>query len=160
MQFEIKKILYATDLGPHGPDVFRCAVSLAEKYAASLYLLHVVEDPAILKNNVADRYISGSVLDTYRESVFEEAIETMRSRLEAFGQSALESENAEHAHVHEIKVLSGNPARTILAEADRIDADCIVMGSRRYSGMSDVLLGSVARKVTRRSLRPVFLFPV
>lgn len=160
MQFKIERILYATDLGPRGPDVFRCAVSIAEQYGASIHILHVVEEPAIIRNNIAERYISGSVLGDYRESTLEEAIDEIKRRLEQFSRSTLDSEESMHARVAEIKVLTGRPGRTILAEADRIDADCIVLGSRRYSGMSDMLIGSVARKVTLKATRPVFLFPV
>lgn len=160
MQFNIQRILYATDLGPHGPNVFRCAIGLAEKFGAAIHILHVIEDPAILRNNIAERYVSGSVLGAFRESAFDEAIGEMERRLQQFSQSALESEESLHARVAEIKVLTGRPGRTILAEADRIEADCIVLGSRRYSGMSDMIIGSVARKVTLKATRPVFLFPV
>lgn len=160
MQFDIKHILYATDLGPHGPNVFRCAIGLAEKFGAKIHILHVIDDPAILRNNIAERYVSGSVLGTYRENAYDEAIDEIERRLHQFSQSALESQESLYAGVAEIKVLTGRPGRTIIAEADRIDADCIVLGSRRYSGMSDVVIGSVARKVSQKATRPVFLFPV
>ncbi|WP_048307561.1 universal stress protein [Halomonas sp. PR-M31] len=160
MSFMIKRILYATDLGPHGPKVFRCAISIAEKYGASIHVLHVIDEPSILRNNIAERYISDSVLGGYRESTLEEAVVEIKRRLHQFSQSALESEETSYAHVSEINVMPGRPGRVILAEAERIDADCIVLGSRRYSGMSDVIIGSVARKVTLKATRPVFLFPI
>ncbi|PMR72468.1 universal stress protein [Billgrantia endophytica] len=160
MSFKIERILYATDLGPRGPDVFRCAASVAERYGADIHIVHVIEEPSIIRNNIAERYISGSVMGGYRESTFEEAIDEIKRRLEQFTRSTLESEEAVHARVAEIRVLTGRPGRTILEEADRIDADCIVLGSRRYSGVNDMIIGSVARKVTLKSRRPVFLFPV
>lgn len=160
MQFNIQRILYATDLGPHGPKVFRCAIGLAEKFGAAIHILHVIEDPAILRNNVAERYVSSSVLGTYRDTAFDEAVSEIKKRLESFSLSALEAEDSQGARVAEIRVLTGRPGRTILNEAERIDADCIVLGSHRYSGMSDMIIGSVARKVTLKTPRPVFLFPV
>jgi nucleotide-binding universal stress UspA family protein len=160
MSFKIERILYATDLGPRGPDVFRCAVSIAERYGADIHIVHVIEEPSIIRNNIAERYISSSVMEGYRESTFDELIGEMKRRLEQFSQSTLNSEESVHARVAEIKVLTGRPGRAILEEADRMDADCIVLGSRRYSGMSDMIIGSVARKVTLKSRRPVFLFPV
>lgn len=160
MPFNIERILYATDLGPRGPDVFRCALSVAERYGADIHIVHVIEEPAIIRNNIAERYISGSVLGGYRESTLEEAIGKIEHRLEQFSQSALESAESVHARVAEIRVLSGRPGRTILAEADRVEADCIVLGSCRYAGVNDMIIGSVARKITLRSRRPVFLFPV
>ena len=160
MAFKINRLLYATDLGPRGPDVFRCAVSLAEQYGADIHIVHVIEEPSILRNNIAERYISSSVLSTYRESTFDEAVDEIKRRMEQFSRSTLESEEAVYARVAEIRVLTGRPGRAILAEAERIDADCIVLGSRRYSGVNDMVIGSVARKITLKSRRPVFLFPV
>lgn len=160
MQFKIERILYATDLGPRGPDVFRSAVSIAEQYGASIHILHAIEEPSILRNNIAERYISGSVLGGYRESTFAGAVDEIKRRLEQFSKSTLESEESIHARIAEIRVLSGRPDKTILAEADRIEADCIILGSRRYSGVGEVIIGSVARKVTLKATRPVFLFPI
>lgn len=160
MKFKIQHILYATDLGPHGPKVFRRAVSIAEQYGACIHILHVVEEPAILRNNIAERYISGNVLGSYRKATLGEAMDDLKHRIEQFSQSTLESEASVYASVADIKVLTGRPERVILEEADRIDADCIILGSRRYSGVTDIVIGSVARRVTRRSTRPVFLFPI
>lgn len=160
MPYNIQHILYATDLGPHGPDVFRFALSIAEKYGAAIHILHAVEEPAFLRRTVAERYISGSVLGTYRDATLDEAMSEIKQRLKQFSQSTLESEDAKYASVADIKVLTGKPGATILAEANRINADCIIMGSRRYSGVSAVTIGSVAREITRKSRRPVFLFPV
>jgi nucleotide-binding universal stress UspA family protein len=56
--------------------------------------------------------------------------------------------------VHE--VTAGNPAEVILERAAVDEADLIVMG-RRGKGLSELLLGSVADQVVRRSPRPVLL---
>jgi nucleotide-binding universal stress UspA family protein len=160
MSFKIDRILYATDLGPRGPDVFRCALSLAERYCADIHILHVIEEPSIIRNNIAERYISASVMEGYRESTFKDTIDKITQRLEQFSRSAIESSESEQVRGVEVRVMTGRPGRVILAEADRIDADCIVLGSHRYSGVNDMIIGSVARKVTLRSRRPVFLFPV
>lgn len=49
----------------------------------------------------------------------------------------------------------GSPARTIVSYAEDHDIDHIVMGSHGRSGISRVLLGSVAESVVRRSPCPV-----
>lgn len=160
MSFKIDRILYATDLGPRGPDVFRCALSLAERYSADIHILHVIEEPSIIRNNIAERYISASVMEGYRESTLKDTIDKITQRLEQFSRSAIDSSESEQVRGVEVHVMTGRPGRVILAEADRIDADCIVLGSRRYSGVNDMIIGSVARKITLRSKRPVFLFPI
>lgn len=160
MPYNIQHILYATDLGPHGPDVFRFAVSIAEKYGAAIHVLHVTEVPAYIQKNLAERYISGSVLGAYREATLDSAMDEIKQRLEQFSQSTLESAGTKYASVADIRVMAGKPGVTILSEANRINADCIIMGSRRYSGVGAVTIGSVAREITRKSRRPIFLFPV
>jgi len=55
----------------------------------------------------------------------------------------------------ETAVETGPPARTIVEYADENDADQIVIGSHGRSGVSRVLLGSVAETVARRSPVPV-----
>lgn len=53
------------------------------------------------------------------------------------------------------KTATGNAQHEILDYAEDLDVDQIVMGSRGRSGVSRVLLGSVAEAVTRRSPVPV-----
>ncbi|WP_331233309.1 universal stress protein [Natronorarus salvus] len=55
----------------------------------------------------------------------------------------------------ETAIERGDPSRAILAAAADTDADLIVMGSHGRSGVSRVLLGSVAETVARRSPIPV-----
>jgi nucleotide-binding universal stress UspA family protein len=54
-------------------------------------------------------------------------------------------------------VLTGNPADEIVAYADSIDADLVVIGSRRRGALASALLGSVSREVLRESRRPVLV---
>lgn len=49
------------------------------------------------------------------------------------------------------EVATGNPAREIVSAAKEYDVDQIVIGSHGRSGVSRVLLGSVAESVVRRS---------
>ncbi len=57
----------------------------------------------------------------------------------------------------EPRVLRGSPADAILAEADRLDADLIVMGSRGRGPFKSALLGSVSTEVVNASSRPVLV---
>jgi nucleotide-binding universal stress UspA family protein len=51
----------------------------------------------------------------------------------------------------------GCVAFQIAQAADRVDADVIVVGSRRRGDVAALLLGSVARDLLRRTARPVLL---
>ena len=55
----------------------------------------------------------------------------------------------------ETTVETGRPARTIVDYAEENDVDHIVMSSHGRSGITRILLGSVAEAVTRRAPVPV-----
>jgi nucleotide-binding universal stress UspA family protein len=50
-------------------------------------------------------------------------------------------------------------ARAILAEADKLDAGAIVMGSRGLTGVKSLLLGSVSHEVIQHADRTVVVVP-
>ena len=54
--------------------------------------------------------------------------------------------------------LNGSIADTIIAQADRLDVDAIVVGSRGLTGMA-LLLGSVSLAVVQRADRTVVVVP-
>jgi nucleotide-binding universal stress UspA family protein len=56
-------------------------------------------------------------------------------------------------------VLEGTPADQVLALADRVGADLVVLGARNPSLVTRALVGSVARAVTDRAKVPVLLVP-
>ena len=64
-----------------------------------------------------------------------------------------------HGGVVETVVREGQAAEGILEFAAETDVDGIVMGSQGRSGVSRLLLGSVAEAVARRSPVPVTIVP-
>jgi len=57
-------------------------------------------------------------------------------------------------------VLEGAPADQLLALADRIGADLIILGARSHSVVTRALLGAMAQAVSERAKAPVLLVPV
>jgi nucleotide-binding universal stress UspA family protein len=55
------------------------------------------------------------------------------------------------------RLLQGDPADEIVAYADVIDADLIVVGSRGHGALASTVLGSVSRGVLREARRPVLI---
>jgi nucleotide-binding universal stress UspA family protein len=58
-----------------------------------------------------------------------------------------------------ITSLRGSVADTIIAQADRLDVDAIVVGSRGLTGMRSLLLGSVSLAVVQQADRTVVIVP-
>jgi nucleotide-binding universal stress UspA family protein len=85
-------------------------------------------------------------------------VREVRERHKHLAEDLLE-EAVETASRHGIEIDTatrvGKPARAILEYVEEEDVDHIVVGSHGRSGVSRVLLGSVAETVTRRSPVPV-----
>ena len=59
----------------------------------------------------------------------------------------------------ELVVTAGDAAGQILARADAIDADLVVLATQGASGVTKFVFGSVAERVLRTSQRPVLVVP-
>lgn len=57
----------------------------------------------------------------------------------------------------ETRLLEGDPAEAVAAEAERLGADLVVLGARGRSPIAGLLLGSTARKLLNASRRPVLV---
>jgi nucleotide-binding universal stress UspA family protein len=84
----------------------------------------------------------------------EEWFESARSEAESM-LSEVTERGADAGVAVETDVQVGRPSRTIVEFVGEHDVDHIVMGSHGRSGVSRILLGSVAEAVVRRSPVPV-----
>jgi len=66
---------------------------------------------------------------------------------------------SEHGVPYATEVIAGRPADEIVAYADSIGADLIVIGSRGRGAVAGALMGSVSRDVLRESRKPVVVVP-
>ena len=64
---------------------------------------------------------------------------------------------AEHGVRVQTELLTGNTVDEIVAYADSIDADLIVVGSRGHGAVANALLGSVSQGVLHEARRPVLV---
>ncbi|MFU8868049.1 universal stress protein [Natronococcus sp.] len=119
----------------------------AENYAGGrITALHVVDPSAGSYAGAEGGYYDPVAFDRARERG-EEICEEARERLREAG--VLETTDLETA------VETGGASRTILEYAESEDVDHVVIGSHGRSGISRILIGSVAETVTRRAAVPV-----
>jgi nucleotide-binding universal stress UspA family protein len=74
---------------------------------------------------------------------------------EGAGRARRAGLNAEAA----VRVREQTTASTILAEADRLGVDAIVIGTRGLTGLKSLLLGSVSHAVVQHAHVPVMVVP-
>ncbi|MEE9124919.1 MAG: universal stress protein [candidate division NC10 bacterium] len=144
---EVQRILWATDLSPVSERAWRYALTLADVFAAEVVLLHVVR-PAYLAG-AADHLVppASGWMERYLAPL-ESELERRRQAVEALGLRARR------------KVVVGVPADVIVAEAEAEQADLVVVGTQGRTGLSHLLLGSVAEAVIRKAPCPVLAVQV
>jgi nucleotide-binding universal stress UspA family protein len=140
----MKKILIATDGSPAALKAVELGLELAEEHGAQVTFVHVAPAADVLP--VSGFAMAGPVsvpheLDEHDHAMLDEALELAEQQ----GVPAL------------TRLLVGGAARQIVAYADEVDADLIVVGSRGLGAIGSTLLGSVSRKVLHDAKRPVLI---
>jgi nucleotide-binding universal stress UspA family protein len=160
----VKKILYTTDLSENARYAFAYAVSLADLYKASITFIHVLpEVPELLDKGVIG-YISQERWEEIKSQNVEEAREAIigkrrdhlaiRDALHQFSEDAKEGRGFV---TDDIIVVRGNPVEEILKYSEETNCDLIVMGTHGQGTLADAMMGSTARRVLRRSPKPVLV---
>ena len=141
----ITRILVPTDFSATADAALEYAFVLAERFGASVQLLHVLDDPFVVDGMAAEAYISEA--PALRTAMLDDARERLRHRAIPRPAAAVPIET---------EVLFGHGARTIAEYAAERGVDLIVMGTHGRSGIKRALVGSVTERVVRSALVPVF----
>jgi nucleotide-binding universal stress UspA family protein len=131
-----RKILFPTDLSPVSTEALQWATSLARDTGATLLIVHVEEPPVAYGGG--ELYYGLDVGDR-----------------EQLRQSLLKVQPADPQVPCVHKLLVGDPARAIVQTAEDEHADLIVMGTHGRTGLTRLLMGSVAEAVVRNAPCPV-----
>ncbi len=142
-------ILVPTDGSAASRSAVDQAVDLAEKYDATVHALYVFDVDA---TNLA---LGTEQVERIRRGKLDEMPEVREKADEATGYVAQIA--GDHGVPVEEHVTAGEPARAIRKFVEDNDVDLVVMGSHGRSGLSRVVLGSVAEKVLRRTRLPVLV---
>jgi nucleotide-binding universal stress UspA family protein len=139
----IRRILVPTDFQESSVEATRYAAELAQKFDASITLFHVYQLPVITTPDGAAFGPSPHATQEVFDRV-DNSLATARQLAEANGApyvSTLSAAGVAHAE--------------IVREAKEGAYDLIVMGTHGRTGLSHLLLGSVAELVVRKAHCPV-----
>ena len=131
----IRRILVPVDFSEPSLAGLDYAIELSQLVGASLTLLFVAE-PLYYGGDM------GLLLEEYQRYGHDE-LARLQSRLKKRGIDC------------ETMLRTGKAYQVICDEAERVHADLIVMSTHGRSGLSHLLMGSVAEKVVRTASRPV-----
>ena len=139
------KVLLATDGSEEAELATRAAIELAEGTGSELHIVYVEPLPDFMKSGHGT---PGYDRELY-EMIEEKAQETLRKlvwRVKVAGGSVAE------AHLR-----MGAVAEEIVAIADELEVDLIIVGSRRLGRIRRALAGSVSESVFRHAHCPVMV---
>ncbi len=140
----IRKVLVATDFSAPSETALNYARAMARSFGAQLHVMHVFEPLWITSADV----VGGGV-----------ALATMIQGLEDTAKKQLEEavteEDRRELKAVPVMVTSESPAREIAKYANEQHIDLVVIGTHGRSGLTRLLIGSVAEKVVRMAPCPV-----
>ena len=137
-------ILVPTDGGEQMDAVIDAAVDIASQREATVHALSVIDRGVFL---TLDEGLTDAVDDELTANA-EDAVDHVVERVNAAGFDG------------EAVVREGRPGEEVLAYADEIDADIVVMGTRGIDGHERKMLGSVSQDVITQTSRPTLVIPL
>lgn len=141
---DIRRILVPFDFSEFSENAFAWALTIAEQWRSHIFLLHVV--PAL---NYSPLLMGGAFNLAELEA-------NLQTDAEAKAKEFVANKGLKTAQI-DTQVVIGEPFHDICQIADKEKVDLIVMGSHGRTGLSHVLLGSVAERVVRHAPCPVLV---
>jgi nucleotide-binding universal stress UspA family protein len=142
---EIRQILAPTDFSECSKQAVACAYELAQTFGARLALLHVLDD--------LPSYI-GFIPPGGAAAILEDLERQVRLDLTQLLPTA------EDAKVEVVtQVVTGTPYLKIIEIAQKEKADLIVIATHGRTGLSHLVMGSVAERIVRLAPCPVLTIP-
>jgi universal stress protein A len=141
---EIKTIVVPTDFSQHAEHALQWALAMAADWNAKIVLFH-----AAPRSYMA-----------FPESVYLVDLVNLEQEILAHAEKRLgelAAQKGTKTVMVETRAVMGEPVWEICQAAEQEQADLIVMGSHGRTGLSHVLLGSVAERVVRHAPCPVLV---
>jgi universal stress protein A len=142
---DMKRILCPTDLSENSRKAVALTLSLASKYEAHAFFMHVTDRPS---RDAYDEHASAALemeaIEDEERRVRDDVRGAMESLMEG-GMAEVPSERLAY------RVASGGIADEIIRASEEAQVDVIVMGSHGRTTIKDFLLGSAAERVVKKA---------
>jgi nucleotide-binding universal stress UspA family protein len=142
----MKNVLVALDFSDASMRVLDQAVVMAERFGADLTLIHVAAaEPAFVGYEPGPAVVRDDLAHQLRDE---------HRKLQA-----MEKIPADRGVKTKALLVRGYPAEKILSEAERLNAELIVLGSHGHGMLFHLVAGSVAEAVLKKARCPVLVVP-
>jgi nucleotide-binding universal stress UspA family protein len=139
----ISRILVPTDFSPTSHEAFVYAKTLADRFDASVHLVHAFEDP----------FATAAFTELYAPMPIELRTQMVQGIERRLAEWLPAEDKTRYRGTAEIAY--GPPSKTIVDYSQKLGANLVVMGTHGRAGVAHALLGSVAERVLREAPCPV-----
>jgi nucleotide-binding universal stress UspA family protein len=139
----MKKVLITLDDGAAAEKIATAGFELGKQLNAEIAIVSVV-DPTFLSTG-------GSITPKQMEEI-------VRDDFKKTQQKLIDKVFQNYSVTTFVEI--GNPYEEILKKAEEWNADLIVLGTHGRTGLTHLLMGSVAEKVIRHSIKPLYVIPM
>lgn len=142
------KILVAIDGSKQSMDAAYYAINVSNKFNAQFYAIHVVKDP-----------FSFGIYDIETRSHRKSSLEHIKQKAKEWFDEIKVKANEKNIHLSKAELIgtSTSVEGAIVDYAEKNDIDLIVLGTKGYSSIKKLLLGSVASAVLAYAHCPVMV---
>lgn len=138
---KLERIVVGTDGSQHARRALECAASLASAVGAEVVAVHCL---GLLFHPLATEV---------------EPAQPHRDEIRALLDGAWTAPLRDAGVASRTELRDGSPVAVLLAVADDVAADLVVVGSRGVGGFPGLLLGSTSTQLAQHSHRPVLIVP-
>jgi nucleotide-binding universal stress UspA family protein len=142
---EMKNILVPIDFSLGSRVALKQALTLAERFGARVEVIHIWEpSPVVTPNQLV--WVGGDA-----DSFWRQLSGDLRKRIDEL----IAEEAPKHKDQIAVHIEAGYVAHSILRHIEHGSYDLVVMGTHGRTGISHLLMGSVAERIVRLSPVPV-----
>lgn len=138
----LKNIVCAMDFSANSDEAIDYASNLAKTFGAELVLIHVIEDVLEAAASIPFTYAGTEGFDKQLVQLKAKINGELQKRSEELNKSGVKTSYS---------VLEGNPVAELIEYPSDHPCDLIVMGTHGRTGLTHLLIGSVAEKVVRKA---------
>jgi nucleotide-binding universal stress UspA family protein len=143
----MKNILVALDLKSTDSMLLEQAKSMAEKFGAKIWMVHVVStDPEFVGYEMGPAYIRDFQAEELRQEH-----KQLQVHIQELRQKSL---------VVEGLLIQGPTAEMIEAEVEKLHIDLLILGSHKHNFLYETFVGHTAVKIIRNVTIPVMIVPL
>ena len=144
---KLNRVLTATDFSNQSGFALEWAAYLAQCMKADLVLLHVISEE---EGKIIEEVIGEGAVVQIPRGIRQNVVEERQKKITEQYEMAVSREIKADLKVEKI-IRIGVPFLEIIRTAKEKDVDLIVLGTHGRSGLSHVLIGSVAEKVVHHA---------